>query len=61
LSTSVFALMNGVFVVIWLLLAWRIGRTYRELSISGRPPESSALPVDALMRRLSGRLRHSPA
>jgi len=61
LSTSLFALMNGVFVVFWLLLAWRIGRTYRELSISGRPPESSALPVDALMRRLSGRLRHSPA
>jgi AAA family ATP:ADP antiporter len=53
LSTTLFALTNGVFVVIWLLLAWRIGRTYRELSISRRPPESSALPVDTLVRRLS--------
>jgi AAA family ATP:ADP antiporter len=41
LGTSAFAVVNGVFVLIWLALAWRIGRQYKELSVSGRPPAVS--------------------
>ena len=36
-----FALANGFFVLAWLLLAWRIGRIYRDLSASGQPPFTS--------------------
>src|SRR5262245_48960815 len=40
LSPRGFALVNAAFVVVWLALAWLIGRQYRELSASGRPPET---------------------
>jgi AAA family ATP:ADP antiporter len=36
-----FAVANALFVLAWLLLAWRIGRAYRDLSASGRPPATS--------------------
>ena len=36
-----FAVANALFVLLWLLLAWRIGRAYRDLSASGRPPATS--------------------
>jgi len=38
LRSTGFALVNGALVVIWLVLGWRIGRQYGELSESGRPP-----------------------
>jgi AAA family ATP:ADP antiporter len=40
LGTSVraFAFLNIVLVLVWLTVAWRIGREYRELVRSGRPP-----------------------
>jgi len=47
LSTSAFAIVNALLVVIWLGLAWRIGREYRSLSLSGRPPGFSTLKADA--------------
>jgi AAA family ATP:ADP antiporter len=37
-----FALVNAGLVVVWLLLAWRIGRYYQQLSDSGRPPVTTA-------------------
>jgi AAA family ATP:ADP antiporter len=37
-----FALLNGLFVAVWLVLAWRIGRSYVELSATGQPPVTSA-------------------
>jgi AAA family ATP:ADP antiporter len=37
-----FALVNGLFVLAWLALAWRIGRDYRGLSGSGLPPATAA-------------------
>jgi AAA family ATP:ADP antiporter len=37
-----FAVANALFVFVWLVLAWRIGRAYRDLSASGRPPATSA-------------------
>ena len=33
-----FALLNIVLVLIWLAVAYRIGREYRELVRTGRPP-----------------------
>jgi hypothetical protein len=50
LSTSLFAAVNGALVLVWIGLAWQIGREYRDLSLSGRPPASSAVydePVPA--------------
>ncbi len=40
LGTSIraFALINIVLVLVWLGVAWRIGREYRELVRTGRPP-----------------------
>jgi AAA family ATP:ADP antiporter len=37
-----FAVANALFVFLWLVLAWRIGRVYRDLSVSSRPPATSA-------------------
>jgi AAA family ATP:ADP antiporter len=34
LSTSVFAMVNGLLVLLWLVLAWQVGRGYRALSTS---------------------------
>src|SRR5262249_33435401 len=31
LSTSAFAIVNSLFVLIWLVLAWRIGHEYQEV------------------------------
>jgi ATP:ADP antiporter, AAA family len=42
LSPTGFALLNAGLVLGWLMLAWRIGRQYRELSASGRHPETTA-------------------
>jgi len=42
LSTRAFAAVNALLVLLWLGLAWQIGRIYRNLSVSGRPPETSA-------------------
>ena len=36
-----FAILNGLFVLVWLALAWRIGREYQALAASGRPPLTS--------------------
>jgi AAA family ATP:ADP antiporter len=33
-----FAFFNALLVLVWLVLAWRIGREYKQLSKSGRPP-----------------------
>jgi ATP:ADP antiporter, AAA family len=33
-----FALVNACLVVVWLLLAWRTGRTYTQLTASGQAP-----------------------
>jgi AAA family ATP:ADP antiporter len=33
-----FALVNACLVVVWLLLAWRTGRTYTKLTASGQAP-----------------------
>jgi AAA family ATP:ADP antiporter len=33
-----FAFFNALLVLVWLVLAWRIGREYKQLSESGRPP-----------------------
>jgi ATP:ADP antiporter, AAA family len=38
LDSRGFALVNAGFVAVWLVLAWRIGREYRELSATGRTP-----------------------
>lgn len=40
MSTSIraFALLNIVLVLIWLVVAYRIGREYKELVRTGRPP-----------------------
>jgi AAA family ATP:ADP antiporter len=37
-----FALINAGLVVIWLVLAWKIGREYRDLAASGRAPVTTA-------------------
>ena len=54
-GTSLVAIVNGVMVLIWLTLAWRIGRGYRDLSITGRPPASSVARHDDLVTPLSPR------
>jgi len=33
-----FALLNLLLVIAWLAVAWRIGREYRKLAATGRPP-----------------------
>jgi hypothetical protein len=33
-----FAFINVALVTLWLFFAWRIGRQYREIVASGRPP-----------------------
>jgi AAA family ATP:ADP antiporter len=35
-----FAFVNAVLVLVWLVLAWRIGREYKRLSESGRSPST---------------------
>jgi hypothetical protein len=45
LSTSAFAIVNASLVVLWLGVAWRIGRNYQSLSITGRPPDFSPVGV----------------
>jgi len=35
------AIVNAGLVVAWLALAWRAGRQYHELTVSGRHPETS--------------------
>ena len=37
-----FAFINAGLVVIWLVLAWKIGREYRDLAASGRAPVTTA-------------------
>jgi AAA family ATP:ADP antiporter len=37
-----FAVINVVLVVVWLVLAWRIGQQYKELTISGHAPVTTA-------------------
>ena len=37
-----FALINAVMVAIWLVIAWRIGRQYQELSITKSHPATAA-------------------
>jgi AAA family ATP:ADP antiporter len=34
LSTSAFAIVNSLFVLIWLVLAWRIGHEYQEVPVA---------------------------
>ena len=41
LSTSAFAIVNALLVLLWLGVAWRIGRDYRSLSITGSTPAST--------------------
>jgi AAA family ATP:ADP antiporter len=50
LSTRAFAAVNALFVLLWLGLAWQIGRIYRNLSVSGRPPETSAEKTELAAR-----------
>ena len=38
LSTSAFAMFNGVIVLFWLGLAIWVGREYKQLVATGRPP-----------------------
>jgi len=40
LGAAAFALFNLVLVVVWLGIAYAIGRAYRELVASGKPPET---------------------
>ena len=42
LETLGFALLNGLFLVVWIALAWRIGRDHHALSVSGQPPVTVA-------------------
>ena len=37
-----FAAINAVLVVIWLVLAWHVGRGYKQLAASGLPPQTRA-------------------
>jgi AAA family ATP:ADP antiporter len=37
-----FAVLNGIFVLVWLALAFRIGREYRDLALSGKAPATAA-------------------
>ena len=45
LSPSAFAAVNAVLVAVWLLIAWRVGRTYADLTAVERAP--SARPAAA--------------
>jgi AAA family ATP:ADP antiporter len=38
MRTSHFALLNLGLVVLWLVVAWRVGSRYRDLVRTGRPP-----------------------
>jgi AAA family ATP:ADP antiporter len=48
LSTSVFAMVNGLLVLLWLVLAWQVGRGYRALSTATQ----TSAPVSALDGKL---------
>ena len=37
-----FALVNAVLVVLWLVLAWRVGRHYKTLTVSSSAPSAAA-------------------
>jgi AAA family ATP:ADP antiporter len=52
LTTSLFAVVNAGLVLVWMALAWQIGRHYRDLSISGLPPASSAVYHDPVLARV---------
>jgi AAA family ATP:ADP antiporter len=41
LGIASFAILNAALVLVWLALAWRAGHEYRELTESGRHPETS--------------------
>jgi AAA family ATP:ADP antiporter len=41
LSVTSFAIINASLVLVWFALAWRAGQQYRELTESGRHPETS--------------------
>ena len=42
-----FAAINALLVVIWLGLAWRVGRYYKQLAETGQPPTSDVLTAGA--------------
>jgi AAA family ATP:ADP antiporter len=42
LPTRGFALVNAVLVVVWLVLAWRVGRHYKTLTASSAAPSAAA-------------------
>ena len=42
-----FAAINALLVVIWLGLAWRVGRYYKQLAETGQPPTSEVLTAGA--------------
>ena len=37
-----FAIVNAALVIVWLSLAWRIGKQYKELTTSGHAPVTTA-------------------
>lgn len=45
LSTTAFAMTNLVLATIFLLVAWRIGASYKSLVETGRPPQQRAAPI----------------
>ena len=53
LSTNIraFALVSVAVIAVWLFVAWRIGRMYRELVASGGPPVQSPRRKAAVARR----------
>ncbi len=42
-----FAAINALLVVIWLGLAWRVGRYYKQLAETGQPPTSEVVTAGA--------------
>jgi AAA family ATP:ADP antiporter len=42
LGVASFAMVNAILVLAWFALAWRAGHEYRELTESGRHPETSS-------------------
>ena len=48
-----FAAINALLVVIWLGLAWRVGRYYKQLAATGQPP-IDARPLSGGPRRGAG-------